>query len=130
MQKLLEILCVHEGEQTPSPHMAEPFLQKIRKVAFAVAGIFLSPRSALTSSMRNLPPFCRLCTQTLKGTPMKFDETITYGERADYCRNQATMTEDARLREYWNELAHSWNALDKTTDEMDGHLNARLLQPR
>jgi hypothetical protein len=85
------------------------------RTIFVIAGTFSAPEGCILYSQRST---------------MKFDETIAFSARADYCRNQASMTEDAKLKAYWQDLAFSWTALDVTTTDIDNHLNARLIQMR
>jgi hypothetical protein len=58
------------------------------------------------------------------------NETSACSAHANYCRNQASLTPDDRLKAYWDELADSWFALHNAALEREKDINARVLQPR
>jgi hypothetical protein len=49
---------------------------------------------------------------------MKFSESNVYRARAAHCSHQSNLTDDARLKKYWDDLADDWLALaDVVLDE-------------
>lgn len=61
---------------------------------------------------------------------MTIDEANAYSDHARYCASQASLAQDDRLREYWDELAETWIALHNAALEREKGINARVLQPR
>jgi hypothetical protein len=46
---------------------------------------------------------------------LKFEETSAYRAHAARCTNQAALTQDVLIKQYWSRLADDWIALDNTS---------------
>jgi hypothetical protein len=45
---------------------------------------------------------------------MKFTKINAYRARAAHCSEQADLAIDAKIKQYWNDLADDWLAMDKS----------------
>jgi hypothetical protein len=55
---------------------------------------------------------------------MKFSESNVYRARATHCLYQSNLTDDTRLKKYWDDLADDWLALADVVLEKDQYRKA------